>query len=224
MGSVWQREAARQLGLQVWTNCRLYNAEGSDIARACKRLEKAALSAWKDSELPRKLGHAGEGAADASLDHHCIVLRTYRSCIAWACERQETACIAAWRAGCSTCSEGDILCFSLRVRPKMSCMDVRGLRTLCTKMGLDDGQKRLILLFQIAHVLPAGHSQTAEQEMPAADAPLPSWGGARRGKRASQAHGASSFPHSALLKRSTSTAGILVGSALYCWGYVCMRP
>ena len=28
--------------------------------------------------------------------------------------------------------------------------------------------------------------------MPAADAPLPSWGGARRGKRASQAHGASS--------------------------------
>ena len=45
----------------MWTNCRLYNAEGSDIARACKRLEKHALSAWKDSELPRKLGSAGEG-------------------------------------------------------------------------------------------------------------------------------------------------------------------
>ena len=45
---------------QVWTNCRLYNAEGSDIARACKRLEKAALASWKEHDLPRKHGSAGE--------------------------------------------------------------------------------------------------------------------------------------------------------------------
>ncbi len=62
--------------LKVWTNCRLYNAEGSDIARACKRLEKHALSAWKDSNLPRKLGSAGEGAAYACRDHKYTQVRT----------------------------------------------------------------------------------------------------------------------------------------------------
>lgn len=51
---------------QVWTNCRLYNAEGSDISRACKRLEKHALAAWKEHELPRKHGSAGEPLAGAT--------------------------------------------------------------------------------------------------------------------------------------------------------------
>ena len=39
---------------QVWANCRAYNAEGSDIMRICKRLEKLLLAAWKDADLPRK--------------------------------------------------------------------------------------------------------------------------------------------------------------------------
>ena len=52
--------------VQVWTNCRLYNAEGSDIARACKRLEKHALAAWKEHELPRKHGSTGEPMAHAA--------------------------------------------------------------------------------------------------------------------------------------------------------------
>ena len=62
------------LVLKVWTNCRLYNAEGSDIARACKRLEKHALNAWKDSKLPRKLGNVGE-RADEFHDQFYIGLR-----------------------------------------------------------------------------------------------------------------------------------------------------
>lgn len=48
------------LCVQVWTNCRLYNAEGSDICRACKRLEKHALTAWKEHDLPRKHGCHGD--------------------------------------------------------------------------------------------------------------------------------------------------------------------
>ncbi len=40
--------------MQVWANCRAYNAEGSDISRAAKRLEKRVLAAWKDAGLPRK--------------------------------------------------------------------------------------------------------------------------------------------------------------------------
>lgn len=43
---------------QVWANCRAYNAEGSDIARAAKKLEKAVLAAWKGAGLPRKPGAA----------------------------------------------------------------------------------------------------------------------------------------------------------------------
>ncbi len=39
---------------QVWANCRAYNAEGSDIMRLCKRLEKQLLAAWKEAGLPRK--------------------------------------------------------------------------------------------------------------------------------------------------------------------------
>ena len=50
--------------------------------------------------------------------------------------------------------------------------------------------------------------------MPAAGAPLPSWGGARRGKRASQAHGKSSFSPPAMLKGSSSDAVTPVSSAL----------
>ncbi len=55
--------------MQVWTNCRLYNAEGSDISRACKRLEKHALAAWKEHELSRKHGSSGEPIA---LDISCL--------------------------------------------------------------------------------------------------------------------------------------------------------
>lgn len=40
--------------MQVWANCRAYNAEGSDIMRLCKRLEKQLLAAWKEAGLPRK--------------------------------------------------------------------------------------------------------------------------------------------------------------------------
>lgn len=69
MLSVWGLEAKmiRAWPLQVWTNCRLYNAEGSDISRACKRLEKHALTAWKADELPRKRGAFGEHTAGAPL-------------------------------------------------------------------------------------------------------------------------------------------------------------
>lgn len=38
----------------MWANCGAYNAEGSDIMRICKRLEKLLLAAWKDADLPRK--------------------------------------------------------------------------------------------------------------------------------------------------------------------------
>ena len=44
--------------MQVWANCRAYNAEGSDICRASKRLEKAVLAAWKEAGLPRRPGAA----------------------------------------------------------------------------------------------------------------------------------------------------------------------
>ena len=52
--------------MQVWTNCRLYNAEGSEISRACKRLEKHALAAWKEHELQRKHGSSGEAMAGST--------------------------------------------------------------------------------------------------------------------------------------------------------------
>lgn len=40
--------------MQIWANCRLYNSEGSDIAKICKRMEKQVLNAWKAAGLPRK--------------------------------------------------------------------------------------------------------------------------------------------------------------------------
>ena len=41
-------------GVQVWANCRAYNAEGSDICRLAGRLEKQLTAAWRDAGLPRK--------------------------------------------------------------------------------------------------------------------------------------------------------------------------
>ncbi len=49
---------------QVWANCRAYNAEGSDIMRLCKRLEKLLLAAWKEAGLPRKHPKPATGTAD----------------------------------------------------------------------------------------------------------------------------------------------------------------
>ncbi|BDA48817.1 probable pH-interacting protein at C-terminar half [Coccomyxa sp. Obi] len=49
---------------QVWANCRAYNAEGSDIMRLCKRLEKLLLAAWKEAGLPRKHPKPAAGDAD----------------------------------------------------------------------------------------------------------------------------------------------------------------
>ncbi len=60
--------------MQVWTNCRLYNAEGSDISRACKRLEKHALAAWKEHELSRK---HGSGSEHVSRDFVPAILHDY---------------------------------------------------------------------------------------------------------------------------------------------------
>ena len=77
-----------RLIVKVWTNCRLYNAEGSDIARACKRLEKHALAAWKDSELPRRLGNTGEGTAKNSLARHYTLLKAHLISTAWAFKRR----------------------------------------------------------------------------------------------------------------------------------------
>ena len=85
-------------------------------------------------------------------------------------------------------------------------------------MGFDDDQKRPLLWSQVVHMLLAGQPQAVEEKMPAADAPLPSWGGARRGKRASQAYGASSCHASALPKRSSGASVIHAGLALYSWG------
>lgn len=49
---------------QVWANCRAYNAEGSDIMRLCKRLEKLLLAAWKEAGLPRKHPKPAAGDGD----------------------------------------------------------------------------------------------------------------------------------------------------------------
>ena len=51
----------------VWANCRLYNAEGAPIDKACSKAQKLLLKLWRKAKLPGSAAIAQESKPDLAL-------------------------------------------------------------------------------------------------------------------------------------------------------------